>query len=506
MSTNCSEIMAENSEIIKNEAGTVGLEKTVEKLDHLKAQNQKINETNNDLKNDDKVPSNAFISVGNAADAGSVGYEIKNDRELLQKKADSYDNLIDNDVDITVKLTDIQADCNSPLYSAKRFEDLALHEDLLKGIYALKFQRPSRIQEKALPLLLSNPPRNMIGQSQSGTGKTAAFSLTVLSRVDYSKNAAICLFPSRELARQTVNVITEMGRFTPVKIAFAVKDSLVKKERITAHVVVGTPGTVLDLITKRLIDTGDIKIFVLDEADNMLDQQSLGAQSMRIKSRLPKTTQIVLFSATFPDDVIEFSSRFAPNANEIRLKIEELSLDGIKQFYMDCRDEQHKYDVLVELYTFLTIGQSIIFVRQRNQADMIAKKMTESGHAVVSLHGALDGSQRDSIMDDFRSGKSKVLITTNVIARGIDVSQVNMVVNYDIPLDHMNKPDPQTYLHRIGRTGRFGRTGVSINFVHDKRSFEEMNVIQQYFGKPMIKVPTDDLEKLEKIIKEALKT
>ncbi|KTW29385.1 hypothetical protein T552_01339 [Pneumocystis carinii B80] len=491
MSANFSEFMSKNGEITRPDSNIGDVEKLGKKMDVLRVQNVKTEENNNEVKKEDSVNS-----------------EVKKDKELLEKTENCHNNFVDDNVDITVKLADIQGDPNSPLYSAKRFEDLALHEDLLKGIYSLKFQRPSKIQEKALPLLLSNPPRNMIGQSQSGTGKTAAFSLTVLSRIDYSKNAvqAICLFPSRELARQTMNVITEMGRFTPVKIAFAVKDSLVKKEKIIAHVIVGTPGTVLDLIIRKSIDTDNIKIFVLDEADNMLDQQSLGAQSMRIKSRLPKTTQIVLFSATFPDDVVEFSSRFAPNANEIRLKVEELSLDGIKQFYMDCRDEQHKYDVLVELYTFLTIGQSIIFVRQRNQADMIAKKMTESGHAVVSLHGALDGSQRDSIMDDFRSGKSKVLITTNVIARGIDVSQVNMVVNYDIPLDHMNKPDPQTYLHRIGRTGRFGRTGVSINFVHDKKSFEEMNLIQQYFGKQMIKVPTDDLEELEKIIKEALKT
>ncbi|KAG5519678.1 hypothetical protein PMAC_001834 [Pneumocystis sp. 'macacae'] len=480
------------------------LEKIEKKIDNLSVQNMKIAESNNRKDCNSNILTETCVEENINKITDSIS-SLKD--EELQKKVNIHDNLIQYEENVTVKLADVQADPNSPLYSVKKFEDLMLHENLLKGIYALKFQKPSKIQEKALPLLLSNPPRNMIGQSQSGTGKTAAFCLTVLSRVDFSRNTtqAICLSPSRELARQTMDVILEMGRFTPVKTAFGIKDSVARNEKITAHVVVGTPGTVLDLITRKSIDIKDIKVFVLDEADNMLDQQNLGAQCMRIKSRLPKMTQIILFSATFPDDVVEFSLRFAPNANEIRLKTEELSLDGIKQLYMDCKDEQHKYDVLVELYSLLTIGQSIIFVRQRDQADKIAKKMTESGHAVTSLHGALDSNQRDTIMDEFRSGKSKVLITTNVIARGIDISQVNMVVNYDIPLDHMSRPDPQTYLHRIGRTGRFGRIGVSINFVHDRKSWDEMNAIQQYFGKSMIKVPTDDPEELEKIIKEALK-
>ncbi|KAG4306133.1 hypothetical protein PORY_000121 [Pneumocystis oryctolagi] len=506
-----STIVGENSSL-KNDFSisnteTNDLKKVEAKKSDLSVQNTKINESDKKVDYMNNTSFNSHIHENNCSEMNEMNKNVKEDERSRKKTEDICDNLIQNDSDITVKLSEMQGDPNSPLYSAKNFEDLMLHENLLKGIYALKFQKPSKIQEKALPLLLSNPPRNMIGQSQSGTGKTAAFCLTILSRIDFTKNTvqAISLSPSRELARQTMDVIVEMGRFTPVKTAFGIKDSVPRKEKVTAHVVVGTPGTVLDLITRKSIDTKDIKIFVLDEADNMLDQQNLGAQCMRIKSRLPKTTQIVLFSATFPDEVVEFSSRFAPNANEIRLKTEELSLDGIKQLYMDCRDEQHKYEVLVELYSLLTIGQSIIFVRQRDQADKIAEKMTESGHAVTSLHGAFDSNKRDTIMDNFRSGKSKVLITTNVIARGIDISQVNMVVNYDIPLDHMNRPDYQTYLHRIGRTGRFGRVGVSISFVHDKKSLDEINAIQQYFGRPMIKVPTDDLEELEKIIIDSLK-
>lgn len=220
---------------------------------------------------------------------------------------------------------------------------------------------------------------------------------------------------------------------------------------------------------------------------------------------MPKTCQIVLFSATFPDRVRTFASRFAqPNANEIRLKHNELSVEGIKQFYMDCRDDAHKFEILSSLYSVLTIGQSIIFVRKRETSDEIARRMTADGHVVTSLHGGLDPKERDMVMDAFRNGKTKVLLTTNVIARGIDISQVTLVINYDMPTDNNGRPDPETYLHRIGRTGRFGRTGVSINFVHDRQSYEEMKAIEEHFGREIVKVPTD-LESMEKVLKKAIK-
>jgi ATP-dependent RNA helicase DDX19/DBP5 len=221
---------------------------------------------------------------------------------------------------------------------------------------------------------------------------------------------------------------------------------------------------------------------------------------------MPKTTQIVLFSATFPERVRKFADRFAPNANQISLKQEELSVEGIKQFYMDCNDEAHKYDVLVALYSLLTIGQSIIFVRTRATADEIARRMTAEGHTVISLHGKQEPAERDFVIDSFRSGKSKVLITTNVLARGIDILQVNLVINYDMPLDGNGRPDPETYLHRIGRTGRFGRTGVSINFVHDKTSWEHMRAIEEYFGRPIMRVPTDDFEEVERILRKVVES
>ncbi|CAE6519597.1 unnamed protein product [Rhizoctonia solani] len=415
-------------------------------------------------------------------------------------------NLLKSTFEVTVTLADQQADPNSPLYSIKTFEELGLHENLLKGIYSMKFQRPSKIQERALPLLLQNPPRNMIGQSQSGTGKTAAFVLTMLSRIDENNPApqAICLAPSRELARQIMTVVTTMGQFTKITTAYAIKDSP-RDAPVQSQIIVGTPGTTGDMIRRKAINISGIKVFVLDEADNMLDQQGLGDQTLRVKNQMPKTCQIVLFSATFPEHVRVFAGKFAPSANEIKLKAEELSVEGIKQFYMDCKNEQHKYDVLVDLYSLLTIGQSIIFCKRREVADQIAQRMSAEGHQVSSLHGAKDAADRDATIDAFRDGKSKVLITTNVISRGIDILQVNMVVNYDMPLTGDGKPDPETYLHRIGRTGRFGRKGIAINFVHDRRSWEEMNAIEKALHHPILRVETKDFDEMEKTLQKAMK-
>jgi ATP-dependent RNA helicase DDX19/DBP5 len=436
---------------------------------------------------------------------------------LAADAAEPVDNtdLIKSTFEVVITLADQQADPNSPLFSAKTFEELGLHQDLLKGIYDMGFSKPSKIQERALPLLLCDPPQNMIGQSQSGTGKTAAFVLTMLSRIDFSKNKtqAICLAPSRELARQIMSVVVAMGKFTPVQTEYAIKDNLPRgASRITAHIVVGTPGTMTDLMRRHVIDVSEVKVFVLDEADNMLDQDGLGDQTLRVKNMLPRSQQqIILFSATFPDHVRSFANKFAPNANKIELQKEELSVDGIRQFYMDCRDAEHKYDILVSLYTLLTIGQSIIFCQHRHTADRISQRMTAEGHKVASLHGAKDAAERDSIIDNFREGREKVLITTNVIARGIDILQVNMVVNYDLPLMNERdktldeRPDVETYIHRIGRTGRFGRKGISINFVHDKKTWMQMEQIEKTTGKQIIRIETNDLDEMEDKMKKALK-
>ncbi|ODV78511.1 DEAD-domain-containing protein [Suhomyces tanzawaensis NRRL Y-17324] len=433
--------------------------------------------------------------------------ETKKDGENDETKTPDT-NLIKSTYEVKVKLADLQADPNSPLYSVKSFEELGLSPELLKGLYAMKFNKPSKIQEKALPLLISNPPENMIGQSQSGTGKTAAFSLTMLSRVDENLpvTQCICLSPTRELARQTLEVIQTMGKFTKITTQLIVPEALEKGKLSNAHILVGTPGLLLDLLRRKQINASQVKVFVLDEADNMLDAQGLGDQCLRVKRVLPKQAQLVLFSATFPDEVRKYAEKFVPKANSLELKQEELNVDAIKQLYMDCDSVNHKFEVLCELYGLLTIGSSIIFVERKDTADHLYQKMKQEGHLCSILHGGLQVSERDKLIDDFRDGKSKVLITTNVLARGIDIASVSMVVNYDLPVDKNGNPDPSTYLHRIGRTGRFGRVGVAISFVHDKRSYDVLQAIQAYFGGiEMTRVPTDDWDEVERIVKKVIK-
>ncbi|KAL9128996.1 MAG: hypothetical protein Q9217_002430 [Psora testacea] len=448
-----------------------------------------------------------------------------NDMEQAQRDGASepmggHTGVIEPSYDVDVKLSDLQADPNDPLYSAKSFEELGLYvspyhnwalaadnardEKILKGIYHMRFTKPSKIQERALPLLLANPPTNMIGQSQSGTGKTAAFVLNMLSRVDLSRTDSpqgLVLAPSRELARQILGVIQVMGGFMPgLQVDAAIPTDLANRKRnITAHIVVGTPGTVMDVVRRRQMNPQNIRVLVLDEADNMLEQSGLGDQCHRVRGLLPPHIQIVLFSATFPNHVVDFAARFAPNANQITLRHEELTVEGIKQLYLDCPSEADKYDTLVKLYGLMTIGSSIIFVRTRDTALAIERRLNEEGHKVACLTGAFEPAHRDLIIDSFRSGVAKVLIATNVLSRGIDVQT-------DLPDDGRGNADPQVYLHRIGRTGRFGRVGVSISLIHGRRSFEMIRQISEYFGVQMTALPHDDWDTVESIIKRVIKS
>lgn len=371
---------------------------------------------------------------------------------------------------------------------------------MLKGIYAMKFVKPSKVQERALPLLLSNPPTNLIGQSQSGTGKTAAFTLAMLSRVDPANPnpQAICLAPTRELARQIFDVATQMGQFTTCTIAQASREAAPRTNtKLQAQVIVGTPGTFLDLERRQLLDFSGVKAFVLDEADVMLDRQGMGMQSIRIRKACPENAQSIFFSATFTEQVLDFAHKIAPNANQFTLKRDELSLSGIKQYYMDCLSFPHKFEMLSAIYGLMTVSQSIIFVATRSTAEQVQAHMQAEGHRTSLLHGGQSVSERDEVIDQFRRGVSKVLISTNVLARGIDVLQVSLVINFDLPMTVEREPDPETYLHRIGRTGRFGRTGVAINFVHNRHTMEVLLAFEKYFGKPITFIPSDSLEAIE---------
>ncbi|RSL93427.1 ATP-dependent RNA helicase DBP5 [Fusarium ambrosium] len=413
--------------------------------------------------------------------------------------------------DVEVSLSELQDNEATPFHSATTWQDLGLPEDILKGLLSLNFLKPSKVQGKSLPLMLSNPPRNMLAQSQSGTGKTAAFVTAILSRVDFSRPEqpqALALAPSRELARQIEGVINAIGRFIAnLKVAAAIPGVLPRGEPVRASVIVGTPGTVMDIIRRRQLDVSQLQVLVLDEADNMLDQQGLGDQCLRVKNMLPKNIQVLLFSATFPENVMKYAGKFAPNAHSLKLQRSELTVKGISQMFIDCPDNDIKYDILCKLYGLMTIGQSVIFVKTRESANEIQRRMVADGHKVSALHAAFDGSERDDLLAKFRQGENKVLITTNVLARGIDVSSVSMVINYDIPMKGRgdSEPDAETYLHRIGRTGRFGRVGVSISFVYDKKSYDALSKIAANYGIDLVKLDTDDWDEAEDRVKEVIK-
>eukprot|EP00834_Sanchytrium_tribonematis_P001229 NODE_28_length_38599_cov_0.791792.p8 type:complete len:394 gc:universal NODE_28_length_38599_cov_0.791792:7472-6291(-) len=343
-------------------------------------------------------------------------------------------------------------DPNSKLYSITKFEDLNIHPDILKGIYAAKFIKPSKIQENALPLLLTEPYRNLIAQSQSGTGKTAAFTICALSRVvrTLPEPQAIVLAPARELAKQIKDVIDELGQFTGIQVDAAVREEVESTGICTAQIVVGTPGTILHWIRTKRLSLNNIKVLVLDEADNMLSGQSMSQQAMRIKQMIRNRPQICLFSATYPAAVRDYALNYAEDANRITLEEQELKVDAIKQFYISIEDyynhsdmnsepyhprisSQVKNHLLENIYGLLTVGQSIIFVTTKRSADEVVAKMTADGHSCCCLHGGLSPPERDDIMEQFRTGAAKVLIATNVLSRGIDVIGVNLVINYDLP-------------------------------------------------------------------------
>lgn len=406
--------------------------------------------------------------------------------------------LVESKLDIEIQ----RKDPNSPLYSVKTFEALHLKPNLLKGVYAMGFNAPSKIQETALPTLLADPPQNMIAQSQSGTGKTAAFVLAMLSRVDTSKNypQVLCLSPTYELAIQTGEVAAKMAKFCPeIKLKYAVRGEEVPRgTKITDHIVIGTPGKMLDWGVKfGMFDMSKIKVFVLDEADLM--RHGHQDQCIRIHKCLPSTCQMMFFSATYDSAVMEFAEIIVPNPIIIRLLREEESLDNIKQYYVKCKSAEEKYRAICNIYGVITIGQAIIFCHTRKTASWLSEKMSKDGHSVAVLSGELTVEQRIAVLDRFRAGLEKVLITTNVLSRGIDVEQVTLVVNFDMPMDMDKKADCETYLHRIGRTGRFGKAGIAINLVDSALAMQICSDIEAHFGKKIHLLDIEDAEEIEKI-------
>jgi len=367
----------------------------------------------------------------------------------------------------------------------EQFDQMNLREPLLRGIYGYGFERPSAIQQRAIkPCIMGH---DVIAQAQSGTGKTATFAISILQQLDPDLKdcQALILAPTRELAQQIQKVVLALGDYMGVTCHACIGGTNVRDDikRLEGgvQIVVGTPGRVYDMLNRSALRNKNIKMFVLDEADEMLSR-GFKEQIYDVFTTMPQNIQVILLSATMPNDVLEVTTKFMNDPIKILVKKEELTLEGIRQFYVTVEREEWKLDTLCDLYETLTITQAVIFSNTRRKVDWLTEKMRGRDFTVSAMHGDMDQKERDIIMKEFRTGSSRVLITTDLLARGIDVQQVSLVINYDLPNNREN------YIHRIGRGGRFGRKGVAINFVtdDDRRTLRD---IEQFYNTQIQEMP-----------------
>lgn len=365
------------------------------------------------------------------------------------------------------------------------FEDLDLKDKLLRGIYACGYEKPSSIQKKAiLPVIDKN---DIIAQAQSGTGKTATFSIGMLQNIDESVNEtqALILSHTRELSLQILEVVKNLSSYMGISYNLSVGGTTIRDNidelLKNPQVVIGTPGRVLDMINKKALNTRQLKILVIDEADEMLSK-IFSNQIYDIFRFLPNNIQVGLFSATMTSEFFKISSNFMREPVKILVKNEELTLEGIKQFYINIDKQEFKFDTLCDIYEACSISQTIIYCNSKRTVDDISQKLLDNNFSISSIHGEMSQTERNDIMHKFRSGETRILISTDLLSRGIDVQQVSLVINFDVP------NNPESYIHRIGRSGRFGRKGVAINFVtgYDVRKMEE---IEKYYSTQVEELP-----------------
>jgi translation initiation factor 4A len=373
------------------------------------------------------------------------------------------------------------------------FDDMGLKDDLLRGVYAYGFERPSAIQQRAIRPLIAG--RDVIGQAQSGTGKTGAFVIGALQLLDpgLAGCQVLALAPTRELARQIFDVFVALseyllpgagGRGGSICDCIGGTSVRATAEAVRrAQIVVGCPGRVNDMLTRRSLPAASVRLVVVDEADEMLSR-GFKDQLHDILRVLPPDVQIALFSATMPQEILDLAKSFMRRPVRILVKRDELTLEGIRQFYVDVEEERFKFDTLADLYGSISIASSVIFVNTRRRVDEVADKLRRGNFSVSCTHGDLSPKERMAILKDFRDGRSRVLLATDLMARGIDVQQVSLVINYDLPRMLEN------YLHRIGRSARFGRKGVAVNFV-TKADAARLRDIERFYSTSIEALPSD---------------
>ena len=365
-----------------------------------------------------------------------------------------------------------------------KFEEMPLHDNLLKGIYTYGFENPSNIQKKGIVPIIDN--MDLIAQSQSGTGKTATFVIGAIQKIiklnELEKtNQILILAPTRELAIQINSVALELLKYTNVTSNVFIGGT--NTSNFSNHIMIGTPGRIYDLLRKNLLSRENIHTVILDEADEMLSR-GFKEQIYFILNILSQNIKIALISATMPEDILNISNEFMKDPLKLLVQKDNLTLEGIRQYYIAMEKEEYKLDTLEDLYKVIKISQCIIYTNSKRKTEFICNFLNEKGFPVRFMHGGLLQDDRKSIMEEFRCGNIKILITTDILSRGIDIQQVSLVINYDLP------KEKETYIHRIGRSGRFGRKGSVINFVsiYDITSLKS---IEQFYNTTILQLPQD---------------
>lgn len=378
-------------------------------------------------------------------------------------------------------------DIKNEVKSYQSFDDMGLKSQLLKGIYSYGFEKPSSIQKKAIVPIINN--NDIIAQSQSGTGKTGAFTIGLLELIDSSKDETqgLILAPTRELATQIYSVIKNISSYIEdIKIRLSIGGTRNREynkwiEEKKDHIIIGTAGRVLDNIKRKKMDVGDLKLLVLDEADEMLSKGFLD-QIHSIIREIPSKTKVALFSATLPPEVLDLSQKIITNPINIMVKKEELTLEGIKQFYVAVEKKAYKIDTLIDLYETISVTQCIIFINRKRDAEYVYDELKKNNFGVDIITGNMEQDERNNVIKQFRAGTSRILITTGLLSRGFDVQQISLVINFDLPIDK------ESYIHSSGRCGRWGRKGCVINFV-TKSEYYNMKKIEQYYNTVIEELP-----------------
>jgi translation initiation factor 4A len=358
------------------------------------------------------------------------------------------------------------------------WDDFSFSEDLLRGIYNCGFENPSPIQCKAIQPIIDK--KDLIAQAQSGTGKTATFVIGALASIDYSlqENQIIIMSPVRELSIQTYSVVKDISCMiknlnSVLLIGGNNIDEDISCLKNKPQLIVGTPGRIYDLIEKKYINIKKISLVIVDEADEMLSN-TFKQQFHKIIMCCKDNIQIALFSASYPEEVKQLSNTFLIDPVSIIMKSENLTLDGISQYYVSLENDDHKLITLKDLYSNISFSQCIIYCNSVPRVINLYNCLKEDNFPVSYIHSQMTTQERTQIFNEFKIGITRILISTNLTSRGIDIQQINLVINFDIPKCIHN------YLHRIGRTGRWGRKGVAINFItyYDINKLKE---IEQYY-------------------------